>query len=170
MKAICLTYDPNERVMEFVLHSYQKYWPSHPFNFRVPYNTRLPDRLLQRFPGKIDLIKTAAPIRKTIKSLTQDLEDHEWVWWCLDDKYLTGVRIEEIESIYRLVLQITDPDVWGVMVTNNPYCSPCTVTSIFGETKDSFLRKNTYHGFFQPHFIRVEALRHFILNEIKVGS
>lgn len=151
--------------MEFVLHSYEEHWPNHPFVFRLPYNNKEPKDLIARYPGRIDPVASPLPIWQTIDTLTQDLDDHEWVWWCIDDKYLTGVRTHKLQSIVCQVRELTDPDIWGVMVTNNPYSSPLTVSSIFGTTEIPFIRKTTYHGFFQPHFIRVKALRRLMLRE-----
>ena len=163
MKAICLTYDKNIRVMEFVLECYQRLWPENPFIFRVPYNEIRPLELQKKFKGKIELIQTPSPIRGTIETLIEGLDENEWVWWCMDDKYPMEVMKEEMAAIYNLICDTNDPDVWGVMVTRNDFSDKQTVSSIFGSKSEPFLRKKNYKGFFQPHFVRVGILRKYLV-------
>lgn len=164
MNAICLTYDRNMEVMRFVLGTYERFWPDHPFLFRVPYNEDYPLRLKEEFGEQIQLVKTRKEIRGTLSALLDGLDENEWIWWCMDDKYLREVIRKRMDRILSLVSETTDPDVWSVMVTRNSYSGTHLVSSIFGMEGEPFLRKKTFHGFFQPQFMRVKVLRKFMID------
>ena len=163
MKAICMTYDRHHPVMDFVIHSYERLWPTHPFVFHVPYNEIVPEAMKSRYGDKVVFHKAPSPIRDTLSVLTDQLEDDEWVWWCMDDKYPTFIDTDAVMEVYHALGEITDPGVWGIMVARNNYSHRKARPVEFGAGNIRFLKKPDYAGFYQPHFLRVKALRHFMI-------
>ena len=82
MKAIVLTYDRNRAATEHMILKYGELWPDHPFVFRIPYQELAGPQSPRR-----EYIKTPPEIRATALELIADLDDEEWIYWCVDDKY-----------------------------------------------------------------------------------
>lgn len=61
---------------------YALLWPDHPFEFRVAVQELPPVA-----PSRVVYRICPAPIRATVLTLIEDLPDHEWIYWCIDDKY-----------------------------------------------------------------------------------
>ena len=114
MKAIVLSCDKYHPLADLMIHTYQKLWPDNPFVFRVPYNDAYPQLLKDKYKEKIELIKSPAPIKETMRVLLSDIADEEWVYWCMDDRYLIKLKAKEAGYIYKRVLNITDPTIIAV--------------------------------------------------------
>src|SRR5437764_10740930 len=82
MKAIVLTCDRYRAVTEHMMLQYEKLWPDHPFNFRIPFQ-----ELGGTNTKRIEYVKTPPEIRATVLELLRNLPDEEWIYWCVDDKY-----------------------------------------------------------------------------------
>jgi hypothetical protein len=169
IKAIVLTCDKNISIANHTICTYDKLWTNHPFIFRVPYSLEYPNFLKDNYGEKIELIKTEAPIKPTVLSLLTDLDDEEWIYWCMDDRYLVKIRLLEVNCIYEYVKNNHDPDVVSIRLIrmNRSY------------TTDKFMKKdgdiiiNKYltlkesifsdwenlEGLWQPQFLRVKLLK-----------
>jgi hypothetical protein len=117
MKAITLTCDKYIKLVDHMIFTYEKVWPSHPFTFRVPYEN-YPKFLAEKYQDKVELIQLKdgkiKSIRDTLLTSIQDLDDQEWIYWCMDDRYLIQLREKEANDIYQTVIDITDPMVCAV--------------------------------------------------------
>jgi len=82
MKAIVLTCDRYRAVTEHMILKYKELWPDHPFVFRIPYQ-----ELGGRATASSEYVKTPPDIRETVLQLIADLDDDDWIYWCVDDKY-----------------------------------------------------------------------------------
>ena len=91
MKAIVLTHDKNRSVTHHMIARYLHKWPDNPFVFRVPFQ-----ELEEQSSPKVEFIKTPKSIKKTVLGLLEDLEEDEWIYWCIDDKYPEQLNIEKI--------------------------------------------------------------------------
>jgi len=93
MKAIILTCDRYRAITEHMMLKYSELWPDHPFTFRIPY---------QRLGGSAtkdrEYIRTPGAIRETVLTLLADLDDEEWIYWCVDDKYPIQLVLEKIRQ------------------------------------------------------------------------
>ncbi len=115
MKAIVLSYDRNLPFVDHMISTYQKFWPNNLFVFRVPYQN-YPDFLQKKYGEKVELIKTGSPIKATILKLLEDLNDEDWVYWCMDDRYLIKCNVEKAQALYEYVLNIQDKRVCIVQI------------------------------------------------------
>ena len=93
MKAIVLTCDRYRAITEHMILKYDQLWPDHPFVFRIPYQERRQTATNQR-----EFVKTPSPIRATALQLIADLEDDEWIYWCVDDKYPIELTLPKIRA------------------------------------------------------------------------
>jgi hypothetical protein len=83
-----------------MIKCYEELWPDHPFTFRIPYQDI--NRIISS--PKREYIKTSPDIKKTVLSLLEDLNDEEWVYWCIDDKYPVNLNLGPIKELYQSVV------------------------------------------------------------------
>lgn len=167
MKAIVLTHDRCHPIADHMIQSYQEIWPSHPFVFRVPYQVR-PDWLKEKYAETIELVKTPQSIKQTLLALLADLDDCEWIYWCIDDKYLVAINEVTANHCTRWVEQIEDRNIEGLIF--------CRCRKLLGEKHlregsqlnspfgDAFMERKNCHQFGIPQFMCVGVLRE-VFNE-----
>lgn len=108
IKAIVLSWDRNRAITQHMILQYEKLWPDHPFLFRIPYqNVGGTETERTRY------VRTPENIKATVLRLIDDLDDEEWVYWCMDDRY--PVRLVT-EKIARLISHATQsPKMSGLL-------------------------------------------------------
>ncbi|MCK4895137.1 MAG: hypothetical protein KAT07_14275 [Calditrichia bacterium] len=164
MKAIVLTYDKYRALTEHMIFKYQQLWPDHPFYFRIPYQY-----LKGEDTSKCEYIHCSIDIKETVLTLLRDLDDDEWVYWCIDDKYPISLDLPRINVVMNWVLN-SPPDQCSGMLF-------CRIRSVLNgkalrqdwigrnvRLRDSFgntylLRKN-YEQIWLHQFLRVKVIRH----------
>lgn len=108
MKAIVLTCDRFRAMTEHMILRYERLWPHHPFIFRIPYQ-----HLRGSDTPRTEYVETPPSIRATMLKLLADLDDEEWVYWCVDDKYPIRLLPQQIE---RLLADIAGaPEMSGLL-------------------------------------------------------
>jgi hypothetical protein len=187
MKAIVLTCDKYIKFADHMIYTYQKLWPSHPFTFRVPYG-EYPNNF-EKYGDQVELIqmdsakvihpvetdkgtKQVSLIRNTVLNLLKDLPDEEWIYWCMDDRYLIRIQEKAINDIYDFVTNNAESNLLAIVFLRNRkggyFKSDKHIqegVSIPTPTKQVFLRETVYsQGDFLPdlwshQFMRVKALR-----------
>ena len=118
IKAIVLSCDHFHEIANHMITSYEKIWPSNPFLYRVPWNDVYPKFIKERWGDKVELIKTPVEFKKTIDSLTNDLNDNEWVYWACDDVYPIEVESERCNRTVNWIMNIQDDSILSVSFTN----------------------------------------------------
>lgn len=165
MKAIVLTCDKFMPFADHMLRTYQASWPDNPFTFRVPYQ-EFPESLKQEHGGKVELIQTPRAIKATVLKLVDDLPEDEWVYWCIDDKYLISFDKDEVEKTLAWLPEIEDRTLCGVSVYGSMKKGLDLDDRIENEHGQIFfLRKGharAYNGIWTHQFLRVRALREFM--------
>ena len=81
MKVILLSYDKNHEDLYHTIMTYEHFWPTNEFVFRVPWNNIYPAEIVERFGNKIEPIKTSKKVVPTINNLLKGLDDNDWVLW-----------------------------------------------------------------------------------------
>lgn len=114
MKAIVQSCDRYHSITQNMLTQYEKLWPSNLFTFRIPWNVTYPETINSQFHDKTELINTEIKFKETFHELTQDLDDNEWVYWCIDDKYLINIEEYKANKVFNFVKSISDPDIISV--------------------------------------------------------
>ncbi len=94
IKAIVLSCDRYRPIAEHMMLQYERLWPEHPFVFHIPYQN-----LAGQESERTRYFETPEEIRPTVLQLLAGIDDEEWVYWCVDDKYpiqlVTG-KIDEL--------------------------------------------------------------------------
>lgn len=167
MKAIVLTYDKYHPVANHMIRKYAELWPDHPFVFRIPYQS-FPTELVSEHRERVEPIVTERGIRATVLRLLEDLDDNEWVFWCMDDRYPVTLKLEPCRQIFSWVQSVGDTTVAGILYVkwrewvqeiNKPITTDC-LTSPSGK---KFFRRRNYRMIWMHQYIRVKALRRLFL-------
>jgi len=158
MKALVLTYDRNRCLTDQMIHRYRQLWPDHPFTFRIPY---------QRDAGHgeddREYIPSPEDIKGTVLTLLSDIDDAEWIYWCIDDKYPIELDLPRIRSVFEWVEGISDPTLGGVL-----FCRPDRLLKkkfLTGKTlRDyqgmKYLERRHYKKIWIHQLMRAGTLRH----------
>jgi hypothetical protein len=158
MKAIVLTCDRYRAITEHMILQYERLWPDHPFVFRIPY---------QQSRGmdteRINYRQTPEDIKGTLLHLLADLDDEEWIYWCVDDKYpiqlLTG-------KIYDLMTHaIGSPKMSGLLfcrcrVTLNSPKLALYPKEIINPSGDTYFERKAWYQIWLHQLLKVKVLRY----------
>ena len=105
MKAIVLTCDRYRAITEHMIFQYDRLWPDHPFVFHVPY---------QELGGvdteRVKYLTTPSDIKGTVLHLLTEIDDEEWIYWCVDDKYPVQLITYKIASLISHAMRSTEVD------------------------------------------------------------
>ena len=149
-----------------MIQSYQEIWPSNPFVFHVPFQ-QYPEELKQKHGDRINLIKTPPDIKQTILCLIEDLAEEEWIYWCIDDKYLVEIDEKSANNCFDWVNKLEDAQDCGVMFCR---CRKLLEDENLRSDKirlspngDEYIERKNYYQFWIPQFLRVKVLRELFL-------
>ena len=160
MKAIVLTHDRCRRVTEHMLKTYSVHWPNNEFLFRIPYQQ---DKNLNAYGQSFEFIQTSNGIKDTVFGLLNGLPDDEWIYWCMDDKFLIAIDQDAATYFTEWVEKLFDTEVGGVSFCRaRRLFLPDTVSqipSIRTARGDSLLLRRNYNQIWLHQFLRVKVLR-----------
>ena len=158
MKAIVLSYDKYRRLTDHMIYQYRHLWPDNPFTFRIPY---------QKLSGKDETdreyVRCPSDIKSTVLALLDGLDDQEWIFWCIDDKYPLNLDIHGIQSVMGWISDVNDTSVDGILC-----CRPKKLTKqkrLTGKLLKpgngmTLLERKNYKCIWIHQFLRVKVLRH----------
>ena len=118
MKAVVLTCDKYHPMANLCIASYEKHWPQHPFEFLLPYQEAPHPCLSERQSNRLTFIRTPKAIVGTMAALLRGIPDDEWVYWCMDDRYVIGMDAVTVMSVYKQVLVLAN-DVISVRLISS---------------------------------------------------
>ncbi len=162
MKAIVLTYDRNAVLTEHMIQCYNELWPDHPFIFRIPYQH---DDRLTSFSQR-EYIKSAKDIKTTVLTLLEDLDEEEWIYWCIDDKYPIQLHVQQIKEIHDSIINHELDEISSIlfcrarMMLKSKYLTRDGI--LFGNEK--LLERKAYHQIWIHQFVKVKVIRYLFLN------
>lgn len=113
--AVVLSHQRSMPVVDHMIGRYGALWPDHPFVFRLPDGTAVGE-VVDRHPG---IVETAVipggdgrgRIRATALGLLDGLDDDEWVYWCIDDKYPVRIDVGRMNRLVAALPTVDDPAV-----------------------------------------------------------
>jgi hypothetical protein len=112
IKAIVLTYDRHRAIADHMILQYERLWPDHPFIFVVPHQ-----RLERPDTERVKYVRAPggkpADIPHTVLKLISELDDEEWIYWCMDDKYPIQLVTDKIASLISHAMR--SPEVSGLL-------------------------------------------------------
>ena len=165
MKAIVCTFDTQEGYAQLAYKTYMDLWPTCPFTFRIPYNEAGSLRYF-RDKHNVELVKSSSGIRTTMQCLLQGIDDDEFVYWCIDDRWLKKVFMPEaLQEITKAVQngEFANYDAvklisWRESTTNQSLI----VAGVPYRQQDLDRRPYT---FWHHHFIRAGVLKRVFWNK-----
>ena len=158
MRAIVLTYDRNRVLTDHMIRQYEKLWPDHPFQFRIPSQNPPVNPSSTR-----EYVRTPEGIRDTTLTLLQDLEDEEWIYWTIDDKYLIEIDLNRVAAIYNWIEQGYFDEMSGILfcrcrnMLNPEYLKGQIVDKQNGLV---YLERKGYEQIWIHQFLKVKVIRH----------
>lgn len=157
-RALVLTHDRNAAAAEHMMRAYDALWPSHPFVFRIPYQ----DRSLVAGGPRRERVPSPPGIAATIRTLLSGLPDDEWVYWCIDDKYPVGLRVERIARIATALRECAPKRVNGVLFCRvRGMLDPINLDGERAEVAgERLLGRANYRQIWIHQFVQAKVLRH----------
>jgi len=166
MKAIVLTFDKYRILTDHMISRYNCMWPTHPFVFYIPFQqTEVKKYFEEKYGSTVHLIKTPSDIVRTMRVLLDNIQDEEWIYWCMDDRYPIQINLTKMNQVYSWIQTMNAPDVTGVRCINYPFGRmPENIyyfkDSIRNQYGMKFLkRKNNYNMIWAHQFMRIKVLK-----------
>jgi hypothetical protein len=158
IKAIVLTFDRYRAITKHLIVQYERLWPDHPFVFHIPY---------QELGGveseRIKYFTSPSDIKGTVLHSLADIDDEEWIYWCVDDKYPIQLVSDKIASLISHAMR--SPDVSGLLfcrcgaTLDNPKRALYRrqIKNPFG---DVYLERRAWFQIWIHQLLRAKVLRH----------
>lgn len=162
--AIVLTCQKYAPLSAHMIEGYETIWPNHPFTFRVPDGSNMREHL-GRFGDRIDYVSTRegeerGRFRQTIFDLLSGIDDDEWVYWCMDDKYPISLNVQAHETIIQQLSSLQDVDALQLCRVPFRHDSPLLNKGIqLRVDRYAFHQRRTYHRIWIHQFLRARVLR-----------
>jgi len=160
MRALVLTYDRYRLITEHMLKTYSIHWPNNKFIFRIPYQE---DTRICAHGQAIELVQMGSGIKETVRGLLQGIPDDEWVFWCLDDKFLIAIDENAASYFSNWLSEINDPLISGLCFCRaRRLLLPDTVNEIAKARTargDPLLLRLNYNQIWLHQFLRARVVR-----------
>ena len=164
MKAIVLTYDRYRLFTEHMLKTYSVLWPDNPFTFVIPFQD---NSTINSHGQRIELVNCKREIVPTVLCLLDTVGEEEWVYWCIDDKFLINIDKSAASSISHFVENISDRRVTGFCFCRARFLlDPEHVAEVRNcpeHSPFSLVRRLNYNHIWLHQFIRASSLRSLFL-------
>lgn len=162
MKAIVLTFDDYHPFTLNMLKSYESLWPDHPFEFRVPYNTTIPQKIAKDHREETDFVRTDSSIRATVLTLLEDLDDDEWVYWSIDDKYPMRLDTRGVARLAEWVENGVPDCIDGICFhrARGLLGGEALGADVIEESPVKLIARSGFHHIWLHQFLKVKVLRH----------
>ena len=123
MKAIVLTFDKYKVFADHMIQSYMNLWPNNQFIFRIPYQDETVKTYFEnKYNNKVEMIHSEPGIVDTVYTLLNDLDENEWVFWCMDDRYPISLNVDQLNILYEYITSSDTNDLSAMLFTSEPYC------------------------------------------------
>ena len=158
INAIVLTCDRYRAITEHMIFQYDRLWPDHSFVFHVPYQ-----ELGGTDTERVKFLPSPSDIKKTVLHLLAGIDDEEWIYWCIDDKYPIHLVTDRIGPLISHAMR--SPEVDGLLfcrcraTLNNPKLTlfPRKLKNPFG---DIYLERKAWFQIWIHQILRAKVLRH----------
>jgi hypothetical protein len=161
MYGIVLSFDRQLPFVELMLAQYKRLWSDCPLIFRVPYNDSAPQGLQNQ--DYVELLKSPKPISETMRVLLQDIDDEDFVFWAIDDRYPVKVQEGVLQKTYEWLL--SNPDVVDAVKFTTSRNFTIDDDTFYKIANQMFYKVSGTDGFYHHHFIRAKYLRHYFFEE-----
>ena len=158
IRAIVLTCDRYRTITEHMIFQYDRLWPEHPFVFHVPY---------QELGGvdteRVKHLTAPSDIKATVLHLLTEIDDEEWIYWCVDDKYPIQLITDKTAGLISHAMRL--PEVDGLLfcrcraTLDSPKLTlyPGRVKNPFG---DVYFERKAWFQIWIHQILRAKVLRY----------
>jgi hypothetical protein len=158
MKAIVLTCDRYRAMTEHMILRYEQLWPDHPFVFRIPFQ-----ELGGTDTEKRNYVRTPEDLKETALNLMADLDDEEWIYWCIDDKYPIQLVTERIVDLIEDAKRSSDMS--GLLFCRCRAVLDSPKLTLYSQERvnssgDIYFERKAWHQIWIHQLLRVKVLRH----------
>lgn len=158
IKAIVLTCDRYRAITEHMIFQYDRLWLDHPFVFQVPYQERVGVDT-----DRVRYLAAPSDIKGTVLHLLEEIDDEEWIYWCIDDKYPVQLVTGKIASLISNAMR--SPKVDGLLfckcraTLNSPKLTlyPGKVKNPFG---DIYFERKAWFQIWIHQILRAKVIRY----------
>jgi hypothetical protein len=158
IKAIILTCDRYRAITQHLIFKYEQLWPDHPFVFYVPYQ-----ELGGSDSSRVHYVSAPLDIKATVLHLLANIDDEEWIYWCVDDKYPIQLVTNKIASLISHAMR--SPEISGLLfcrcrvTLTSPKTAlyPAEMTNPFG---DVYLERKAWYQIWIHQLLKAKVLRH----------
>ncbi len=158
IKTIVLTCDRYRAITEHMIFQYHRLWPDHPFVFHIPYQA-----LGGADTERVKYFTAPSDIKGTVLRLLSEIDDEEWIYWCVDDKYPIQLPTDKIANLISHAMRSLEVD--GLLfcrcraTLDNPRLTlyPRKIKNPFG---DVYLERKAWFQIWIHQILRAKVLRH----------
>ena len=136
IKAIVLTCDRFRAITRHLIFKYDQLWPDHPFVFHIPYQ-----ELGGTDTQRVKYFTSPSDIKGTVLHLLAEIDDEEWIYWCVDDKYPIELPTDKVASLISHAMRSPEVDGFlfcrcrATLSSNGEITPPCGVPSRVGANR-----------------------------------
>jgi hypothetical protein len=159
MIAVVLTCDKYRALTEHMIYQYNRLWPNHDFRFRIPYQRNRGADTPQR-----QFIQSPPSIKETVLTLLDGLNDREWIYWAIDDKYPIALNLRRVQRLQDWLL--IQEAINGVLFCRSrDLWNQAFLTGVKIEDSEGhlYLERRSYEQIWIHQFIRVSVLKRLFL-------
>lgn len=155
MKAIMLSYDNNHKYCELTYRMYMDLWPTCPYHFYIPWNKYQPKYFIGK--SNVTLIQCSSRIMPTMQALLTNVDDDDWIYWCIDDRFPTSIDIVGMQQLYD---HLNNYDKFDFV---RPFHRNTINSSLFDffDVDDEYLIQNKKQewGYYMHHYCKAYMLK-----------
>jgi hypothetical protein len=165
MKALVLSYDHYRPIAEHMLATYSRLWPANPFTFVIPYQS---NSIINTHGQRVEMVQSTRDVMGTVDSLLRNVAADEWVYWCVDDKFVLDVDAEAATYFTHYVQQLVSDAVSGLCFCRArsllvaPHVSDRPALST--PRGDALLRRFNFNQIWLHQLLRGRVLSHLFSN------
>lgn len=99
MKALILSYDKQVGLAQLLVKSYD-HFNVNCFEFVMPINSELSRSYFEN-QNNVKCLISQSDILSSMQTVLQECSDEEWVYWAIDDRFLTDVELSKFKIIFE---------------------------------------------------------------------
>jgi hypothetical protein len=157
MKALVLSYDKQIGLAQLLVKSYERFKVNQ-FEFVVPIND-ITSRCFFESNQNVICRLSQSDILSSMKTVLDDCEDDEWVYWVIDDRFLTAVDLPVFNKVFDGINAGLFDFANGIKLINWRETLTNETAKLLGLT---FIKQQPtgMFGFWHHQFLRAKVLKH----------
>jgi len=164
--AIVMTCQKYAPFVEHMMTTYTRLWPDHPFCFWLPDGEAMRS-VASRSNAPIRLVQTSegdqrGRFRACVLDLISELDDEDWIYWCIDDKYPVWLDTELANTLVGKLPSMA-PEICSLSLMREQKLKktrPAGHNAKIRIEKSDFVSVGCLSRFWYHQFYRVKVIRH----------